>query len=202
MCTTRLQRPWDASGGSLLELLLGFSLALCLMVRVAPLLTSLQKSGSEEADRAVTEVEARVAFARFERDTRLSGAECCPFPITGSVLEASASRVVALVRLQADQPPALVEWEIAGPNLMRRWGPCPATRPETIENSLFVDHKTMLEGLQEHSRFIFFVGGRKTEPPLVATELARLDRVLLELRAAPLGCDGSAYMSTSARLGR
>ena len=201
MSTTSRQLG-GSSGLGLLELLLGLTLALCLALAVAPLLTSLQKSGVEEADRTVQTLQARVAFGRFEQDMRLAGAAGSLFPTSGAVLEASQSRVVLLVCREPDSDPILVEWELTEDSLIRRWGLCPATRPEAFGTSMFVDHKTMLEGVRTGSRLVFLVGEGELEPPLKKAELARVDRIALQLRTGLPGRRGSARLTTMAKVGR
>jgi hypothetical protein len=126
----------------------------------------------------------------------------CPFPAAGPVLGAGPSKVIVLVAVEAGQPPVLVEWELTGASLMRRWGPCTSARPELLGTSLFVDHKTMLEGVLDGSRFGFFLGYQEMDHPLALDELARLDRIELELVTAPLGQGEQSRISTAARVGR
>jgi hypothetical protein len=200
--TTSRQQLRDSAGLGLLELLIGLTLALCLALAVAPLLTSLQKSGVEEADRTVQTLQARVAFGRFEQDMRLAGAAGSLFPTSGAVLEAGESRVVLLVRREPDSVPILVEWELTEHSLMRRWGPCPPTRPKVFGTSMFIDNKTMLEGVQGGSRLVFLVGEEEADSPLKKAALVRVDRIALELRTSPPGQRGSIRLSTMARVGR
>ena len=202
MSTSRRPPCCAASGLGVIEVLLGLSLALCLALAVAPLLTSLQRTGVEQADRSVQAVQARVALARFERDMRLAGGSGCPFPTSGALLEAGASRVVLLVPPQFDATPIMVEWEIAGSRLMRRWGECPPTRPVVFTTSLFVDSKTMLEGVREDSHLSYLIGERVVAPPVGLSELAKVDKVVLELLAAPSGLESPLCITTTGRVGR
>ena len=191
-----------ASGFGVIEVVLGLFLALCLALAVAPLLTSLQRTGVEQADRSVQAVQARVAFGRFERDMRLAGGSGCPFPTSGALLEAGVSRVILLVPSEVDSTPIIVEWEITGSNLMRRWGPCPSTRPGVFTTSLFVDNKTMLEGVRTGSHLSYLIGERIVVAPLARAELAAVDKVVLELWAAPSGLSSPAIIRTTGRVGR
>ncbi len=202
MCISKRPLTHVESGFGVIELVLGLSLALCLAVAVGPLVTSLQKEGVEQADRSVQALQARVALARFERDMRLAGGSGCPFPSSGALLEAGASRVVLLVPRQLGSAPIIVEWEITGSKLMRRWGACPSTRPAVYATSLFVDSKTMLEGVHPGSHLSYLVGQRAVVPPLGRSQLAAVDKVVLELLVAPLGLEHPAPITTAGRVGR
>ena len=194
-------RRWE-QGFSVIELLLGLALALCLALAIAPLITSTVSLGKGEADRVLQTVQARVACARFERDLRLAGPAGCPFAVSGALLAAGPTKVVVLAPTQGEPVPQLVEWEISGTNLMRRWGLCPSLRPSVFANSLFLDHKTMLEGVRAESRFVFSVGGREVAHALTEAQLERVDRVVLSLRATPVGESGVESIVTVARVGR
>ena len=202
MSTSRFSWARHLQGFTLIELLLGLALGLLLTMAVAPLLTSLQARGVEEADRSVQVLQARVAIARFERDLRLASAERCAFAVDGPVLDAGTSRVVLLVRSDDGSAPILVEWEVSGSSLMRRWGPCPASRPTSVTTSLFVDHKTMLAGVTPASRFTFYAGAEELPTPVTAAKAAQVDRVLLDLRIAPSGSSYSQSVRSLARVGR
>ncbi len=189
-------------GIGLIEVLVGLAVGLTLTLAVLPLMLSLQKAGVDEADRSIQTAQARVAIARFERDTRTAAAAGCPFPIPGVIVEAAAKRLVMLVPREADAPPLLVAWEISGSNLMRRKGLCPAEPPAWFGNSLFFDHKTMLEGVRSGSSFTYMMGGQAIEPPLTPVESAAVDAVLLELRIAPNGREGVSEFTSTGRVGR
>jgi type II secretory pathway pseudopilin PulG len=156
MCTSKGLRQdgrtVGACGGfSVIELILGLALTVCLAVAVAPLWLSLQGTGVREGDQTVRLLQARVAAARFERDLRLASAAGCPFSLSAPILEASPSQVVFVERPTAGAALILVEWEIVDGTLMRRRGACPVARPVIFSHSLFVDHKTMLEGVRPGS---------------------------------------------------
>jgi Tfp pilus assembly protein PilW len=55
-------------GFSVVELLVGLALALCLATAAAPLWLSLESAGVQEAERTVQWLQGRVALARLERD--------------------------------------------------------------------------------------------------------------------------------------
>lgn len=201
----RLQFPharWQA-GFSLIEILLALSLALCLALGVAPLWVSFQSLGAREGDETIWTLQGRVAGARFERDLRLSGLQGCPFATATSVLQASASQVVLLVTTSGSGAPLLVEWEIVNDSLMRRWGPCPATRPSTFSHALYSDNKTMLENVDTaRSKFSYVVAGCAAEVPLPAADEPLLDSVTMELSGRQEGAAAGAVMTASGRIGR
>ncbi|MGI5939529.1 MAG: prepilin-type N-terminal cleavage/methylation domain-containing protein [Thermoleophilia bacterium] len=191
-----------SSGFSLIEVLLALALTLCLAVAIAPLMTSLQSVGVEQTDRSIQALQARVAFARFERDLRLAGGGDCPFPTSGALLEAMPSQVVFVVPTPVESAPILVEWEIAGSRLMRRSGPCPRTHPGLFVPGLFSDNKTMLEGVGAGSGFSYRIGSRVLEPPLTAQERAVVDTIALDLRVAPSSLGKLQPLATVGRVGR
>lgn len=148
-------------GFSLIEILLGLTLALALALGVAPVWVSFEALAADEGDQTIWTRQGRVATARFERDVRLSSSRSCVFPTSASVLQATRSQVVFLVGSPETGQPIVVEWELVGGSLMRRWGPCPAASPATFPHSLFPDSKTMLEHVDTvRSRFTYIVAGR------------------------------------------
>ena len=76
------------SGFTLIELVLGLSLAVILALAVAPLWISLQSGSAREVDQTVRLLQERVAVSRFERDLRLASAADCPFALTAPIVEA------------------------------------------------------------------------------------------------------------------
>jgi Tfp pilus assembly protein PilW len=202
MSTSDTRGRSGAAGFSVIELILGLALTVCLAVAVAPLWLSLQKAGASESDQTVRLLQARVAVARFERDLRLAGAYGCPFRITAPILEASASQVVLLVRSADGAVPTLVEWEIVNGALMRRWGACPPTRPKTFAHSLFVDSKTMLEGVAKASAFAYRVDGEAIDVGSGPVDLTSIDGVVLELRARADGATALVAATARGRVGR
>jgi len=184
------------------ELLVGLALALCLAAAAAPLWLSLERAGTREGDRTVQWLQGRVAVARLERDLRLASGVGCRFPVNGPLLEATADQAVFLERTQPGESPILVEWELAGGALMRRWGDCPATRPSWYRHSLFRDHKTMLEGVRPGSAFSYVVDGVETPGPVIGAGLWSVDAVVLTVRADVEGERGLVRVATIARVGR
>ncbi len=67
------------AGFSVIELLLGLTLSLCLALGLAPVWVSFQAVAATEGDRTVWLAQARVATARLEKDLRVAGFETCPF---------------------------------------------------------------------------------------------------------------------------
>ncbi len=192
----------SVQGFGLIELLVALALGLALAMAALPLMLSLQKTGVHEADRSVQLAQARVAIARFERDMRLAGCEGCPFSAAGGIVDASAKRVVLLVREQADAEPLLICWEMAGSSLMRRRGLCPAERPASISTALFFDNKTMLEGVRPGSGFLYRIGAGVVEASLVSVRSWAVDAVGLCLRLAPNAGDSVTTVVGTGRVGR
>ena len=191
------------AGLSVIELLLGLSLALCLALGVAPLWVSFQSLGVREGDQTVWSLQARVSVARFERDLRTAGAEACRFPAGAAVLQATSSQVVLLVRTGEATAPVIVEWEIVGGSIMRRRGPCPVTRPTAYAHALYTDNKTMLENVDTtRSRFSYCVGGVAASVPLSPADLALVDGVTLELQARAEPGIALARTKAQAQVGR
>lgn len=189
-------------GFGIIELLVALALGLILALASLPLMLSLQKAGVGEADRSVQLAQSRVAIARFERDTRLAGPTGCPFAVTGAIVDASANRLVMLVREQADAEPFLICWEITGSNLMRRRGLCPTERPTAINTALFFDNKTMLEGVRAGSRFLYRIGAKTVEPSLVSVRSSAVDAVELCLDLAAAPGDKTFSIAGTGRVGR
>lgn len=186
----------------MVELLVGLALALCLAAAAAPLWLSLERAGTQEGDRTVQWLQGRVAVARLERDLRLASAGGCLFAVSGPLLEAAADQVVFLERARPGAAPILVEWELVGGALMRRWGDCPATRPSSYRHSLFRDHKTMLEGVRAGSAFSYVIEGVETSGPVIGAGLESVDAVILTVCADVEEERGSVRVATTARVGR
>jgi type II secretory pathway pseudopilin PulG len=207
MCTSKRLReegrcPDECKGFSIIELILGLALTVCLAVAVAPLWLSLQGTGVREGDRTVRLLQARVAVARFERDLRLASAAGCPFSLTAPILEASSSQVVFLEQPALGVTPILVEWEIVNGSLMRRRGACPVGRPVVFSHSLFVDHKTMLEGVRPGSVLGYLEGNVGVDLSGSVVDLAPVDGVVLELMTSTEGANASVLIRAQARVGR
>jgi hypothetical protein len=207
MCTSRSlpqdRRNTGTCGGfSLIELILGLALTACLAVAVAPLWLSLQTTGVREGDQTVRMLQARVAVARFERDLRLASAADCPFSLSAPILEASPSQVVGGGRLPAAAAPVLVEWEIVNGTLMRRRGACPVARPPAFSHSLFVDHKTMLEGVEPGSSLAYLVGSVLIDRSVGVVDLTLIDRVVLELQTTAEDATAPVHVTARGRVGR
>ena len=189
-------------GFSVVELLVGLALALCLATAAAPLWLSLESAGVQEAERTVQWLQGRVALARLERDLRLASSRGCLFVVDGPVLDATASQVVFLEHSADASPPVLVEWEMTGDSLMRRWGPCPIVRPSVFGHGLFTDHKTMLERLEGRGAFTYVVGGAETDGPIPERELTLVDAVILRMTVGDQLGQSSENLGTEARVGR
>jgi type II secretory pathway component PulJ len=190
-------------GFSLIELLLGLSLALCLALGVAPIWISFQSLGAREGDETIWTLQARLAGARFERDLRLAGLRYCPFATAATVLQATTSQVVLVVTASDSTAPIVVEWELVGGSLMRRWGPCPAACPSTFSHSIYSDSKTMVEDVDTaRSIFSFQVAGRAATAPVAAGDLPLVD--VIAIAVAPLRDQATAggIVTAHGRVGR
>ncbi len=183
MCTSETGSPGREAGFSLIELLVALSLTACIVTAALAVWEGVERTGVGTGDRMVHLIQGRVAIARMSRDLRLASSQDCPFVVSGALLEAASDRVVVLTKSGDPGDLLLVEWQIVGGSLMRRRGSCPASRPSTIANSLFVDHKTMMEDVFAGSRFRFFVSGVEVETPVGAEFLAAIDEVRLDARA-------------------
>jgi type II secretory pathway component PulJ len=204
--TSALRSPLagtDEAGFSLIELLLGLTLALCLALGVAPVWVSSQSVGVREGDETIWSLQARVAGARFERDLRLAGPQHCPFATGSAVLQATPSQVVLLVATSETTATLLVEWELVNGSLMRRWGACPATLPSNFSHSLYADNKTMLENVDmTRSRFTYLVAGFAAGAPLPAADLLLVDATTVELTARTENVAPAARAIASGPVGR
>lgn len=190
-------------GFTLVELLIGLTLALSLSVVTAPVWLSLERSGTRATDDTIWVLQARVAASRFERDMRLATASESPFAVSGAVLEASDSQVVFLgQQASGGSRPIVVEWEIVKGSLMRRWGPCPLYRPATYAHSVFTDNKTMLEGLSSGSSFTYVVDGTAVAGTVAPDRLARVEAVLLHVSAVDKQGDASTDVERDAFITR
>ncbi len=191
-------------GFSLLELLLALAFTLCLAVAVAPVWASVQSRSIRDGDGAISLLQGRVAASRMERDLRLATAMSSAFAVDGPILQGSASQVVFLTGGSPGEPPAIVEWEIAGGALMRRKGACPAVGPVTFPHSLYPDNKTMLEGISAGASFSYDVDGHDVGAPVPPEDLSLVDRVVLKAQhSVPWDPKGvTSLLSVSASVGR
>ncbi len=190
-----------SEGYSLIEVLLGLALALCLALAVAPIWVSLESLAAVEGDNAVWVAQGRVAVARLEQDVRLSTASGCAFQVDGLVLQATPSQLV-LLRLSDSGVSTIVEWELIGGTLMRRWGFCPALMPEVFPHALYRDSKTMLEDVDTtSSRFSFVCLGQECDA-MPATTLCQLDTVFIHLVGRADRGPGRPEMVASTEVGR
>jgi hypothetical protein len=189
-------------GFSALELLIGLALTVCLALTICPLWSHMNRAAADRTDLSVAMVQSRVAVARLERDLRLASAAGCRFTAVGPILEASTSQVVFLEPAGPGEAPLLVEWELNGGALMRRWGACPAARPATFAHSLYVDNKTMLEQLEGGGSLKYMVDGITVAGPVPSAALASVDAVVLDARVKIQGISGEVVVATVARVER
>lgn len=189
-------------GFTMIELMLGLTLAVMLALAVSPLWVSLQRTSVSAGDQTLRLLQERVAVSRFERDMRLASAADCPFELSAPIVEATKSRVVIVAPAAVDQTPIVVEWEIVGGTLMRRWGDCPSNRTLALAGSVYRDNKTMLEGVQKGSAFSYLVDGTVLPVPAREAELAAIQTVVLDLRAKGDGARSPVRVAAEARVGR
>jgi hypothetical protein len=203
MCTSSRasRRTLRQEGFTALELLLGMVLSVFLAMSIAPVVFSLQKTGVVESDRAVVLLQGRVAAARLERDLRMAGVGY-RLPAEGPVLKASDKEVVFLSHSGANNDPCVTEWEIVGSNLMRRWGPSPSSLPTVFIHSLYVDNKTMLEGLSGDAHFSFMIDGQVVEGTVRQSDLGWIEAVVLSASGQDAAGEWCAALWTIARVGR
>ncbi|OFV81840.1 MAG: hypothetical protein A2W26_10370 [Acidobacteria bacterium RBG_16_64_8] len=203
MCTSEGRaRNVTVSGFTAIELLLGLTLAVVLASAIMPLSLSLTGLGTRESDRTIAVIQGRVAAARLERDFRLATAGGSPFAVDSAILEATPWQVVFLGHANDDTVLDLMEWEFTEGRLMRRWGECPAELPRVFAHSLFVDNKTVLEGLRPGEGLSYVVDGIWREGPILQQELGGIGAVVVESAGQDDAGVWSGSMRTVARVGR
>jgi len=190
-----------AHGFSVIELLLGIALTVCLAMAVSPLLLSLERTAVAQGDQGICLLQGRVAVARLERDLRLASAEGCEFPTETPILSAKESELVFLLPASSGSGLLIVEWQHVSGALMRRQGPCPEGRPLSISQSLFSDHKTMVEGVLDGAGFTYDIGARVV-PTAAAWELPLIRSVRLTFEAKAEKAAGTVRLLSRATVGR
>ncbi len=201
-CTSRRAPATSSLAFTVIELLVGVSLAACLALALAPVWSSWERTGDGEVERTIWFAQSRVAVARFERDVRLANAAECPFVAATAILEASPSQIVLVARGEKGERARLVEWEIAKGSLMRRWGMCPQQRPVAFTHSYYVDSKTMLANVLAGSELTYYAGSRRLDQPLSRDDLDSVSAVVLELTGHIAGVSGEVEVCSNARVGR
>jgi hypothetical protein len=203
MCTSRKRLfGWlGLVGFTVLELLVGITLTVILVVGVSPLLVSLQAAEVRETDRTIAVLQGRVAGARLERDLRMATGGSSRFPIDGPIIEATPRQIVFLGRSRGAPGLSIIEWEVVGSSLMRRRGPCPRLRPSLVSHSLYVDHKSMMEGLAGDARFSYVVNGAPVPFSVSATDLPVVQTVLLRGSGRDANGEWPTAVYTMARVG-
>jgi competence protein ComGC len=181
MCISSVARASGrrSAGFTALELLVGIALTVLLALGVAPLVLSLQAAEVQEADRTVMMMQGRVAAARLERDLRMASAFGSSFSAEGPILEATPRQVVFVGRTGGKSGLSIIEWELSGSALMRRWGPSPGARPVSFGHSLYVDHKSMVEELADDAHLSYLVNGVVVSGKVPATDLAGVEAVVI-----------------------
>lgn len=190
------------SGFTAMEVLVGITLTLLLALGVAPLVLAMQTSGLREGDRSVAVLQGRVAVARLERDLRMATADGCPFQTGGSILHAGDRQVVFLSSCSTAETLVVVEWELVGTTLMRRWGTCPAESPGAFPHSMYVDNKTMLAGVGPESMFTYVLDGGWTTEEVAGRDLCRIGVVGLSCKGVDEDAEWSTLIEMKARVGR
>ncbi|NLT34684.1 MAG: prepilin-type N-terminal cleavage/methylation domain-containing protein [Gaiellales bacterium] len=194
----------DRSGFTLVEVLVALALSTLLLLLLAQLWTGVEKRSADITDRLVWQLQARVAGIRLKHDLRSAcavGGGSAGVP--SLLLEADGGRLVMLARTGSPADVELVAWEISGARLMRRRGDAATvTGPLPSGGWHFIDHKTMLEPVEEAARFRYYSEDRELVAPLSPDGLLLADRVQLE--AVRRGAVGPArqVLLCSAGLGR
>jgi hypothetical protein len=85
---------------------------------------------------------------------------------------------------------------------MRRWGPCPGSRPAQYGHGLYVDNKTMLDNLEGDSAFAYIVNGAVVSGPVATQDLPGIEAVILTALTAVRSGQGTVESSTTARVAR
>jgi hypothetical protein len=204
MCTSSQCRGVGTrlAGFTALELLIGLALAILLLLAVAPLSLSLKGVGVREADRTVSLLQGRTAAGRFERDLRLAAAAGSRFFVSGPILQATPQQVVFLGHAADSAMLNVIEWEIVADRMMRRWGACPANRPVTFAHSLYVDNKTMWQGMGRNGVFLYVVNGEVLAGTVSETDLDSIEAVILRASGQDSSGDWPLALWTIARVGR
>lgn len=202
MCTSEPATPRMDQGFSLVELLWALVLTGLLISSVGPCWIGLQKAGIGQSDRAIAVVQGRVASARLEQDLRQAGTRDVSFKADGPLLRCEPNEVVFIAKENADAPPKLLEWEVSSGKLMRRWGSCPVSRPQSITHSLYADNKSMIEGVASGAGFHYVLIDGAALSSVPADELYLVDKVQLEEKVVIPGGVLSAHLLASALVGR
>jgi hypothetical protein len=204
MCTSSISRGRQVrvAGFTALELLIGLTLTVLLALAVAPLSLSLQTTGVREADRTVVLLQGRAAAGRFERDLRLATAGGSPFWAGGPILQATPWQVVFLGRAGDGAVLNILEWEIGADCIMRRWGRCPTVKPLTFAHALYVDHKSMLDGIAPYGAFSYLVNGKVLAGTVPESSLVSIEAVILRAKGHDSAGDWPLGLWTTARVGR
>jgi len=168
-----------------------------------PVFSRVEAATVSATETTIWELQARVAVARLERDLRLATTLGAPFARDTPLLHAASSQIVLVTRDMQSDAPVLVEWEIVGRSLMRRWGNCPEVVPTTFPHSLYRDSKTMLERVasgRSGFRFVTVVGDN--ESSLEPQHLGLVERVVVTVSEVTFDHELPGLLERNARLGR
>ncbi len=190
------------SGFSAMEIMVGITLTVVLALGVGPLVVSTQGAGVRDGDRTITVLQGRVATARLEADLRTATADGSPFQSVGPILQATPRQVVFLAPMTGETGLKIVEWEIVGSGLMRRWGECPTQKPASFPNTLYVDNKTMLEGVGSDGVFTYFLQGAGLVESVTEHDLSRISVVGLSGGGVDKNGSWPSLLEVKARVGR
>lgn len=205
--------PRGSSGGSagrrqqgftLMEMLVGLAMGVAVILAFTPVWLGLERREAAWNDRLITLLQSRVAAARLERDLRLASTLDCSGLVGGPLLQCTPGAVVVVTREGASAGPEIVKWEFVDGVLMRRRLAWPGFVPDPLKNGVFLDNKTMLEGLAE-AHFHCFVGAAEVPMPLAADVRDLVDLVEVEGHFAavqPHGGGTGTTFSWRARVGR
>jgi prepilin-type N-terminal cleavage/methylation domain-containing protein len=167
----------SSDGFSLIEVLVALALSLMIAMSVSTVWISTQRSQVAAADRVAARLSTRVVAARFEKDLRHATIENCGTGVTSALLRADPLEVVIL-SVAGGQEPELVEWEVAGGNLMRRHGPWTGSVPARAQHQAYTSSKTMLEGVGAGTAFAYLVTGLRV-PQVTDGDLGLVTRIYM-----------------------
>lgn len=161
------------------ELLVGLAVTVVLVLALAPVWVGLERRGVLWNERMIVSLQMRVAAARLERDLRMASAEGCAGLTAPALLKASPRELIIVTRSAASGQPEIVEWEFAENGLMRRRLPWPGYLPHPIGHQIYIDHKTMLEGVEEGTSFHYRCDGIDLGGSPALDMLGRVDGVVV-----------------------
>jgi prepilin-type N-terminal cleavage/methylation domain-containing protein len=179
-CFPAGSRTCTSDGFTLTEMVVALALSIIIVSTVCSLWIGFVARNVDTQERLVSLQRWRVVTARLERDLRLATAEGLADRACAPILEATSGRVTLVTRSIDGAGIEIVAWEIIGGALMRRRSPLPSDGSSPAVG-VFVDSKTMLEGLRSGS-FRYGSGAAVLEIAPQSDVLSRIDTI--ELRCS------------------